>query len=552
MVPVAEVRRCLSSTMGGPVQLLAHVTHSSSLRQTVPIRAKNRLLPRWRMSIALPAFLAAYILTNVFVVTKRVVYVSDKDHRTADRQTKSIHTLPRQETKKPTNISSEIVPNSTRKDILHPSSNTTTIVDVVVVAHVVSLIKCKKESSVTGFLDAAAVLRHSIHKNSVHNPSSGSKYSYKMYAIVHESCQSHARALDRLGYTSLIKPSPILLDDIQPGWYRDHVEGENCCGSAEFIKLYAYTLLEHPINVHWDMDVAIFQPMDDLFDSMLFDEDTPEGQRARSRLEVQHPHRPLPPRIDAFFTRDITSAQPWEVRQGVQGGFLVSRPSMDHFERYRTFIKRGNYTGGRGNGRGWDNLGYGGFQGAMAYQGAVAYFYDQIATNTAVELDVCIWNQVVADVIWRGPDKMEHYGQCREYPTRVGDTHAINTPENGRCRDCRILPVDQVKSAHYTACKKPWECTMPHPRNPQKARANHKHRLQELTNVTTCGLLFRKWFDLRRDFEETLLKTGNVTPSRRDGSYETQYFGGYCQRQFEYIAMEPPPEDFDITRMYGM
>lgn len=422
----------------------------------------------------------------------------------------------------------------------------------VVVAHVVSLIKCKKESSVTGFLDAAAVLRHSIHKNSIHTPSSGSKYSYKMYAIVHDSCKDHAHALDRLGYTSLVKPSPVLLDEIRPGFYKDHVESENCCGSAEFIKLYAYTLTAYPLTVHWDMDVAIFQPLDDLYDSMLFPKDSQQGQIARRNLEVQHPHRPLPDRIDAFFTRDITSAQPWEERQGVQGGFLVSRPSLQDFNDYMKFIREGNYVGGRGNGKGWYGLGYGGFQGAMAYQGAVAYFYDQLRPDTAVELDACLWNQVVADVIWRGPSKMEHYGQCREHPVRPGDTFGDNTPENGRCKDCRILPVDVVKTAHYTACKKPWECLLPHPRVPRNPA--EKHRLSHLTNVTTCGLLFRKWFDLRQDFEDELQKatSGKVKPSQRSGSFQEQYFGGYCNSRGSYIPMNPPPEDFDITSMYGV
>jgi hypothetical protein len=105
---------------------------------------------------------------------------------------------------------------------------------------------------------------------------------------------------------------------------------------------------------------------------------------ARSRLELQHPKRPLPRIIDAFITRDITSSNPWEKHQGVQGGFLISRPSMSHFQRYLSFIKEGNYTKGRGEGSGWAGLGYGGFQGAMAYQGVVAYFYDQLVPNTAV------------------------------------------------------------------------------------------------------------------------------------------------------------------------
>ena len=111
---------------------------------------------------------------------------------------------------------------------------------VAVIAHAISLIKCTKGSSVTGFLDAAAVLRHSIHKNSIHDKSSASRYSYKMYGIVHTSCLEHARILDRLGYTTLIRDHPVQKDDIRNEWLRNHIEAENCCGSAEFIKLYAY------------------------------------------------------------------------------------------------------------------------------------------------------------------------------------------------------------------------------------------------------------------------------------------------------------------------
>lgn len=155
----------------------------------------------------------------------------------------------------------------------------------------------------------------------------------------------------------------------------------------------------------------------------------------------------------------------------------------------------------------------------------------------------------MADVIWRGPVGMEYYGQCREYP-REGETHSNNRPENGKCRDCRIVPIDQVKSAHYTACKKPWECQLPYPRIPRIKE--HVHRLQELTNVTTCGLLFRKWFDLRHDFENALERFGGVLPSGRDGTFRPEYFAGSCSAEGRYIAMVPPPPDFDIDKVYGM
>lgn len=155
----------------------------------------------------------------------------------------------------------------------------------------------------------------------------------------------------------------------------------------------------------------------------------------------------------------------------------------------------------------------------------------------------------MADVIWRGPVQMQHYGQCREYPRR-GDTFDVNRPEYGKCRDCRVLPIEEIKSAHYTACKKPWECQLPHPRVPRNK--DHVHRLQELTNVTTCGLLFRKWFDLRHDFEDALERVTGIVPAQRDGSFHPEYFAGSCASRGQYIPMATPRQDFDITQIYGI
>lgn len=336
------------------------------------------------------------------------------------------------------------------------------------IAHAVSLITCHKQSTVIGLLDALMILRHSIHQNSIHRfenektavlsskrGRNRSNYSYQMYAIVHKDggCLVHVPLLERLGYIPLVKDTPVNISDIaQPSWYRNHVEGENCCGSKEFIKLYSYTLTNHPIVVHWDLDVVVLRPLDDLFDAMLFPATSTKGRESRKRLAIQKPYyQKLPKRIDAFFTRDITSARPWEKVTAVQGGFLVARPSLENFRIYQQFILQANYTPGRGPGSGWGGLGYGGFQGAMAYQGVLAYFYDVVYPGHSVELDVCRWNQVVADVIWRGRDQF--FGQCRDH-SEPGVSSAENTPENARCHDCRILPVDETMTAHYTACKK--------------------------------------------------------------------------------------------------
>jgi hypothetical protein len=432
----------------------------------------------------------------------------------------------------------------------------------VVIAHAISLIKCSKKNSVTGFIDAAAVLRHSIHKNSIHynntsSPSSKkSRYSYQMYAIVHTSCEEHAKSLERLGYQILVKDHPVQKEDIRGEWLRNHIEAENCCGSAEFIKLYAYHLTNHPIVVHWDMDVAVLQPMDDLYDAMLYPATHPRGIAARGRIERQHPESTeWPEVVNAFFTRDITSAKPWEKITAVQGGFLVARPDTRVFDQYIEFIKEGNYKQGRGDGSGWYGLGYGGFQGAMAYQGVLAYYYDQLAPNTAVELNVCRWNQVAADVIWRGPErKDEHHLQCRDYPRTKLPNGEPDYASNKKCEDCRMTPLEKVKTVHYTACKKPWECQIAYPRVPRDKR--QAYRLQNLVSIDNCSKLVKEWFQLRQEFEDALeaASNGQVKPSARNGVYYKEFFLGYCRGENggNYIPIEPPPDDFDIKKIYGI
>ena len=184
----------------------------------------------------------------------------------------------------------------------------------------------------------------------------------------------------------------------------------------------------------------------------------------------------------------------------------------------------------------------------MAYQGVLAYFYDQVHPGHSVELDVCRWNQVVADVIWRGPDHMEHAGQCRDHP--LDGIYEANTPENGKCQDCRVIPIDEAKTVHYTACKKPWQCSLPHPRIPGGKRKAHAYRLRELTNVTTCGLLFAKYFEIRQDIEQQIVQQGGFAAKERKGSFHPEHFLGYCRREGGYDSMEID-EQFDMKMVYG-
>jgi hypothetical protein len=226
------------------------------------------------------------------------------------------------------------------------------------VAHAVSLIRCPPGKT-QKFIDALVALRHSIHLNSAHNAASNSTYGYRMYAFVHAENCGHdpelPHLLRTLGYTPKIVADPVsIVDEVPDGFYKRNVEKENCCGSAEFIKLYAFTLTDHPVFVHWDVDVLVLRPMDDLFDAILHPAGSPIGQAARRRIWIQRPgFQRLPEIIDAFFTRDITSAAPWEPITAVQGGFLVARTNASSLEGFKRLIRSGNYTNGRGPKSGW-------------------------------------------------------------------------------------------------------------------------------------------------------------------------------------------------------
>lgn len=95
------------------------------------------------------------------------------------------------------------------------------------VAFAISLIKCSdKQSSTAGLIDAATVLRHSVHQTSVRNPNSGSKYDYKMYAIVHKKAESCSHLLGDLGYHIILKDSPVQTSEIRGEYLRKNVHKE--------------------------------------------------------------------------------------------------------------------------------------------------------------------------------------------------------------------------------------------------------------------------------------------------------------------------------------
>lgn len=153
--------------------------------------------------------------------------------------------------------------------------------------------------------EGAAVLQHSIHLASIHG-NMGGRYDYKLYAIYHPDGASCAMPLKDLGYTLLQRDTPVAVADIEGDFLRENIEKNGCCGEKELVKLEAYTLIDHPVVVHLDLDVLVLKPMDALFDWMIFDMHNQDGVETfdASDVPIMWPEEDRPHQVNAFFTRD--------------------------------------------------------------------------------------------------------------------------------------------------------------------------------------------------------------------------------------------------------
>jgi hypothetical protein len=264
------------------------------------------------------------------------------------------------DTNRNTNRNTDTNTNTTNIVLLKEDEPETETKKPIAIAYAISLIKCGDfQSTTAGLSDAALVLRHSLHKTSVRTPASGSKYDYKMYAIVHEQAAKCSTVLSDAGFEVLVVPPPILASEIQGDFLRKNIHKEWCCGSAEFVKLYAYnhTMLNtHPVIVHVDLDFAFFKPMDDLFDAMIYDKESDLGKAARDRIPLERPSDPWPEQVQAFMTRDWPQVMPGR-KAAYQAGFLVTRPDPAVFQLMIDTVRKGDYVDGYGRDNGWGGKG---------------------------------------------------------------------------------------------------------------------------------------------------------------------------------------------------
>jgi hypothetical protein len=169
----------------------------------------------------------------------------------------------------------------------------------ITIGYAVTISGCGADAITEG----AAVLKHSIHLVSSQG-NKGGRYNYKMYAIYHPDAIDCALDLEDLGYTLLKRDTPVAVKDIQGDYLREKIEKNGCCGEKELVKLEAYTLIQHPIVVHLDLDVLILKPMDALFDWMLVEPQQLLVHYDTTGIPIMWPKLEVPPKPNAFFTRD--------------------------------------------------------------------------------------------------------------------------------------------------------------------------------------------------------------------------------------------------------
>lgn len=440
-----------------------------------------------------------------------------------------------------------------------------------VIAYVISLVKCgDRQSSTAGLIDAALVLRHSVHLQSIRNPASGSKYDYHMYAIVHSNaleCSQilktvgksfnlvilyipassrldstlYAHTFAFLGFTRIIADTPIQQKDIKSELLRTNIHREWCCGHHEFIKLEAYNLVQHPVVVHVDIDFLFLKPMDILYDAIVFDKDSELGAAARRLIPMERPHEMLPDTIDTFITRDWPQVVPGR-KPGYQAGFVVLRPDPTVPKELYKIILEGNFTPGFSRENGWGGLGYGSFVGAMAMQGLMAYYYDIIRPQSAVELNQCRYNWMGMDVLYRAQpnfsEKLSKTGMCRS-----------NKLE---CEQCYETNTRLIHNVHFTQCRKPWNCV-----GLGEKGGDHGKKIDTgAGNYEKCMEMVTKWHEIRLDFETKLFaltKDDRIMEAATKSDYKVEIFRGHCAGEggSNYSQIDASQATFaEVPKMY--
>ena len=258
--------------------------------------------------------------------------------------------------------------------------------------------------------------------------------------------------------------------------------------------------------------------MDELFDAML----DGGGSPRRNEIVTQYPDREWPKGdIEAFITRDYQQIIPGDKRPLFQAGFMVVKPNQAVFDELVEVILEGNFVEGWKSSSGWGGLGYSGKVGAKAMQGLMAYYYDVLRPGVSVELHGCHYNWMGGDILYRNVPRFNP----NQFPQLIGKCR--NGEEE--CEDCQKAPISQIRSVHYTNCRKPWNCIGI---KWAKGQGKTAQGIDERnTNYDKCLEVIDLWHRLRTEMEDKVIElTGNQTLVElwRGGDFKKETFNGHC------------------------
>lgn len=446
-------------------------------------------------------------------------------------------------------------------------------------AYAISITSCNFKLTRRLF-DGAAVLKRSIELNSwPKHPHS--RYASNFYALVLKQDDGEldecSKILQLAGWEVLLQDNPIvytnLIKEPEGSSLKAGIGGDGCCGDKELIKLATYKLTNHPIAVHLDLDTLVLHPMDELYNAMHFNSDTVEGKQARMKLgEVVAPtylnrRSSGNPAMDAnitmesiltnmtvnaYFTKDYNMIGSYRHAQrvGVQGGFLVVRPSVATYTSILELIYSGEFYPGHDAGEtGWFKSGYGRhIWGSLTIQGLMAYYFDVLEIQHSIELNRCRYNNIADNA------RVSTFANNPKYPRgtllpfvrdesnpryNFVDTTCRDSRESCDDVDCQRFPLEKVRLSHFTYCKMPWRCS------PCSYLETYKEPM--------CYAMLREWFRVRKTlFGEERISLDDVNGPDNDtvtefgmdgevlthkGNCYKEYFLGYCQGEGNYVAM---------------
>jgi len=199
--------------------------------------------------------------------------------------------------------------------------------------------------------------------------------------------------------------------------------------------------------------------------------------------------------IDEVLTKDISlvyttdpnmASHEGEDKMPAQGGFLVMQPSTRDFLEIINIMTSTDFR----QGSAWNGTKIGWYWGGMTVQGVLPYYYNRIsAPNRSVKVDRCLYNTMA------------------------------DTPE------CEIQTLQEIKSAHFTVCQKPWGCWK-----------DHSNKL--------CGQLHRKWFELRKGAEMFYGIPVNENPCPKGGhkAYQLMDISRAITPKVEFLVPDNSPD----------